>query len=66
MIIWVAGMVIVAMTTSMFLSQDISKEDIAMLQIFRKSYHLIALLLFMPSGLYNVLFIGVSYDIHIL
>lgn len=53
-IFWIVGMIVIALTTSMFLSQDISKEDTAMLQIFRKSYHLIALLLFMPSGLYNV------------
>lgn len=51
--IWAAGFVAMALLSLLFSEWD-SKEDNVQLQIMRKSFHFIALGMFMPAGFYNV------------
>lgn len=52
--IWLCGLVAIILLSWTASTMEVSKEDHILLQIFRKSYHIIALCIFLPSGLYNL------------
>jgi len=54
LLIWVAGLGATMTLSWIFCNSNIDKEEAGMLQIFRKSYHFVALVMFLPSGLCNV------------
>lgn len=55
--IWITGFICALILSWILRSSEMdrSEEELGLLQGFRKSYHLLALMVFLPSGLYNVL-----------
>lgn len=54
--IWIVGIICALLCSWLFSTFEVGKteEEQGQLQLFRKSYHLLALLILLPSGLYHV------------
>lgn len=52
--LWAAGFAVLGLLVYVFGRMEVSSDDRAALQLMRKSFHFVALFMFMPAGFYNV------------
>ncbi len=52
--IWAVGLVLVIILSYLFHTSEVNKDETGWLQLYRKSFHFIAIFMFLPAGLYNL------------